>query len=58
MHNAAAFGGMFGTVPWLAQIIRLVPLSWTPMGRMLLYSEQCVDERKVRLKAFVVFTLL
>ena len=48
MHGSARIGGMFGTMPWFFQLFKLMPVSWTPMGRMLLYSEQCVDERRVR----------
>jgi hypothetical protein len=53
MHRSSSFGGMFGTVPWFAQIFTLLPVSWTPMGRMLMYSEECVDERKVGLRDLV-----
>ena len=48
MHGSARVGGMLGTMPWFLQLFKLMPISWTPMGRMLMYSEQCVDERRVR----------
>lgn len=47
MHSSARVGGMFGTTPWVFQLLKLIPISWTPMGRMLLYSEDCVKERRV-----------
>lgn len=36
MHGSARVGGMFGTIPWFLQLFKLMPISWTPMGRMLL----------------------
>ena len=47
IHGSAKFPGTFGTMPWALQILTLIPHSWTPMGRMLMYSEKCVDERRV-----------
>jgi len=58
MHGSAAVGGMLGTMPWSFQLFKLVPISWTPMGRMLMYSEQCVDERRVRDNAPLRYTAL
>ena len=49
MHGSARVGGMLGTMPWFLQLFKLIPIKWTPMGRMLLYSEQCVEERRVSL---------
>ncbi|KIW03129.1 uncharacterized protein PV09_05771 [Verruconis gallopava] len=46
IHNSAHLIGMLGTVSWILQVLRLFPISWTAGGRMLLYSEQCVDERR------------
>ena len=48
IHNSAKFAGALGTAAWALQCLTLIPKSWTPIGRMLLYSESCVDERKVR----------
>jgi tryprostatin B 6-hydroxylase len=33
-------------MPWFLQLFKLMPISWTPMGRMLMYSEKCVDDRR------------